>query len=639
MQISKLILYGVNGQMRIVHFELGRMNIITGDSKTGKSAIGDIIDYCLGSSKCSIPDGVIRETVAWFALIIDFDGEQVFVARKSPGALQQNSEIYSYDVIVDDRIPRNSDEIMSNISKDSFKKSLSSKAGIGEMQGISGALGSRTSFPISLRHAMYYCMQGQNEIASRSILFHHQDRDYATRDIRETLPYFLGAVPEDVALLADERRSLQRNLGVVLEKLENEDSTRDAGSEGAWGLIEEACSEGMISRGESGKNGAKLHELIQAIARWEPDSTNGLSDINLITLQKQLEELELELYEATTQRCELESSIELLSKFESCSEEKAARLESIGLLEALPYDPDRCPFCHEQLQERIPSFEKMTNSVRELDKELSSVRKNRSRLSGDLAQAVSVEEELRQRAVRVKEQIEGAYESVEALRGKRDRDFRKALIAGRATSWLKSHPIDHVDSTMLDHSKVLKKRIDEINEKIDEGIIQSKVGDALAAVSRDMTAWAKELDVEHSESNYRLDIGKGIPVIDLPEKTIDFSAIGSGGNWVGVHLVTLLSLHRLFIERKRPVPNFLFLDQPSQAFSGSREGEDVLAVAKIYKFLQERVLKEEGKLQIIVVDHARLDEDNFASSIVEEWRKEGPKLIPQDWIFSRFGDD
>ena len=79
MQISKLILYGVNGQMRIVHFELGRMNIITGDSKTGKSAIGDIIDYCLGSSKCSIPDGVIRETVAWFALIIDFEDRKSVV--------------------------------------------------------------------------------------------------------------------------------------------------------------------------------------------------------------------------------------------------------------------------------------------------------------------------------------------------------------------------------------------------------------------------------------------------------------------------------------------------------------------------------------------------------------------------------
>lgn len=633
MQISKVILYGVNGRMRIVPFELGRMNIITGDSKTGKSAIGDIIDYCLGSSKCSIPDGVIRERVAWFALVLDFDGEKVFVARKSPGALQQNSEIYSYDVIVDDHIPCSSDEIMPNISKDSFKRNLSSKVGIGEMKGISGVLGSGASFPISLRHAMYYCMQAQNEIASRSILFHHQDRDYATRDIRETLPYFLGAVPEDVTLLAAERRSLQRKLDGVLEKLENEDGTRDAWSEGGWGLIEEACSEGMILREEvEEKDDSKLHELVRAIAQWELDSSSGLSDINLASLQKQLEGLELELYEATTLRCELESNIELLSKFESCSEDKAARLEPIGLLEALPYDPDRCPFCHERLRERIPSFEKMANSVRELDKELSSVRKSRLRLSEDLSRARRVEEDLRQRAGRVKEQIEGAYESAEALREKRDRDFRKALIVGRATGWLKSHPIDHADSAMLDHLESLKERINKINEIIDEGVIQSKVGDALVAVSRDMTAWAKELDVEHSENNYRLDIGKAIPVIDLPGKTIEFSAIGSGGNWVGVHLVTLLALHRLFIERKRPVPNFLFLDQPSQAFSGSQESEDALAIAKIYKFLQERVLKEKGKLQIIVVDHARLDEENFASSTVEEWGKEGPKLIPLDWL-------
>ena len=40
---------------RRVKFEPDKINIITGASRTGKSAIIPIIDYCLGSGKCTIP--------------------------------------------------------------------------------------------------------------------------------------------------------------------------------------------------------------------------------------------------------------------------------------------------------------------------------------------------------------------------------------------------------------------------------------------------------------------------------------------------------------------------------------------------------------------------------------------------------
>ena len=48
MQIRELVLYGYNGRVRHLQFALGKVNIITGRSKSGKSAIGDIIDYCMG---------------------------------------------------------------------------------------------------------------------------------------------------------------------------------------------------------------------------------------------------------------------------------------------------------------------------------------------------------------------------------------------------------------------------------------------------------------------------------------------------------------------------------------------------------------------------------------------------------------
>lgn len=66
MQVLELVLYGYNQKVRHLPFKLGQVNIITGRSKSGKSAVGDIIDYCLGGNSCNIADGVVRENVAWY---------------------------------------------------------------------------------------------------------------------------------------------------------------------------------------------------------------------------------------------------------------------------------------------------------------------------------------------------------------------------------------------------------------------------------------------------------------------------------------------------------------------------------------------------------------------------------------------
>lgn len=77
MQIQELVLYGRNGKVRHLPFSLGTVNIITGKSKSGKSAVGDIIDYCMGGSSCNIADGVVRDTVDWYGLLLQFEDERV----------------------------------------------------------------------------------------------------------------------------------------------------------------------------------------------------------------------------------------------------------------------------------------------------------------------------------------------------------------------------------------------------------------------------------------------------------------------------------------------------------------------------------------------------------------------------------
>lgn len=71
-QLRAIAIYSHEGERREVRFALGCLNIVTGGSKTGKSALLDIVDYCWGrGDECTIPRGIIRQSVSWFAVLLD----------------------------------------------------------------------------------------------------------------------------------------------------------------------------------------------------------------------------------------------------------------------------------------------------------------------------------------------------------------------------------------------------------------------------------------------------------------------------------------------------------------------------------------------------------------------------------------
>lgn len=62
---DKIVLWSKNGECRSLDFKRNRVNVISGESHTGKSALLDIIDYCFLASSHKLPDSIINENVAW----------------------------------------------------------------------------------------------------------------------------------------------------------------------------------------------------------------------------------------------------------------------------------------------------------------------------------------------------------------------------------------------------------------------------------------------------------------------------------------------------------------------------------------------------------------------------------------------
>ena len=63
--IEKIILWLKNGKRREIKFLPNKVNVITGDSNTGKTAILEIIDYCFFASKSKISESMINENISY----------------------------------------------------------------------------------------------------------------------------------------------------------------------------------------------------------------------------------------------------------------------------------------------------------------------------------------------------------------------------------------------------------------------------------------------------------------------------------------------------------------------------------------------------------------------------------------------
>lgn len=128
MQIKSLVFYNKLGEKRLLPFKIGKVNIITGESKTGKTALIDIVNYCLGSDDCRISEGIIRDTVEWFGILIQLETEQVFIARQNPNRLNQSSTQYIYfsnsDVVSIPELSEISNNSDTGTLKDFFTKKM-----------------------------------------------------------------------------------------------------------------------------------------------------------------------------------------------------------------------------------------------------------------------------------------------------------------------------------------------------------------------------------------------------------------------------------------------------------------------------------------------------------------------------------
>lgn len=635
-RILEIVVYGHAGQRNSIRFNDSGLSIVTGASKTGKSSLIDIIEYCFGRETCNVSDGVIRQHVSWYGILLDRSDTKIFIARRNPRppktrdpdvylAMGHDAEVAAFQ------------DLSSNFTVDGIEKLLTTSVGIAE--NVTTVPDGQTRLPLkaNIKHALMFCLQDQDEIDSRKVLFHRQSEPFLPQTIKDVLPYFLGAIDEDrlrrKAELDNEKKELRHleKAAAEREQMANLSSARTDD------IFREAQSAGLLPEGAPPEHEVALATLrsISPIIRELPVPPDSAEPIAVLRRERTV--LRRNLAAVREQLRQARHVEDVAGGFVVEGDEQRARLATLGL--ATEHDATTCALCG-STNIAIPAVREMRSSLEELNQQLGQVRREVPRLQAAQAELTTRLGDIEQALKRNQGQIDDLFKRDDGFRSEQDSQIRLARTLGRITYFLETLPPPAAVAASSDELESARRRVQALEALLDPEDTADRLSSILNIIGDFMTRDSEKLDLEHSGSRLRLDIRQLGVVADTLDGPVPLQRMGSGENWVGYHVLAHLALHRWFRQKQRPVPAFLFFDQPSQAHyppEQDRDGdvavlpdEDREAVYKLFKLISDVGKELSPNFQVIIADHADLREPWFAGAVVARWRGRG--LVPQDWI-------
>ena len=645
MQIREIVLYGRNGKKRVLPLRLGKVNVITGQSHTGKSALIHIVSYCLGGETCHVPTGRILDTVAWFGLLLGIGEELIFVARENPFPDRSSTSTAVLQRAVSGSPAEAPSVADTNI--ETFEAELTRLLGISPNRHVPPQGSTRPPLAANIRHALFYCFQHQTEIAINQALFHRQQgqrTDFLIQAVADTLPYFLGAIKEDELALEERLAIARRHLRQLEAEQRQNQQTQGGGVNKARSLLQEAASVGILSDQALPNTMPALRALLEECLRWTPGQSTFVGSDRLGQLQDESNVLK----EERRRLAEVVRAARALSGetqgFADEAKIQAERLESIGLFDDIGIGHEACPTCSQHLPVPTPQAEAIRRSLNHLSQNLLGAERERPNLQEYIERT---NQQLTLVAERIGEKeaaVDALLNEQEAAQRVRDLNSRRAKVVGRVSLYLESIPPEEGTDDLTQRIGDAKRLMERLAAQLDPEEKGRRLNTILNRLSLKMSEWARFLKMEFQDYPVLLDIPAATLVVDKPPRPEPLYRIGSGENWVGYHLIAHLALHRHFRQNQRPVPGFLFLDQPTQVYFpperdpetggdvNALQDDDQQKVARMYQLIFTAVRELAPSFQIIVTDHADLrSSDDFQESVIERWRGDGIGLVPSDW--------
>lgn len=657
--IKKVILWpSINSlPIREIEFQLDSINVITGESGKGKSAIISIIDYCLASSSCLIPTGLIRESVSWFGIILKLGERQLLLARKSPGKGPISNDMFRLIEASDIIIP---DKLVSNCN---YRDVINLLNELGEISNLSlREDGDTENDPskerVSIRDLISFNFQPQHIIANSHALFYKADSFKNREKLKNVFAYALGIIDNDILEKKDELIQVRREIQKLEKIIENSRLAADMWVSEVRTYYYLAREFGLIQNAIENLDDVDVSFIINALRKvreyLNPEHTPFLEEGVTSKIANRINNLRTREIISASKIDELKQSLIAVeninkSKLDYTQEvtNQKRRLDAKNWFKNNINRATNCPFCNSKFSN--------TNDI----DNLIIVSEELSQISSKVSDSYKI---FSREISKIKTQLSNEEFDLNNIRKEQsrlvqeDQDYQKHRqtlnkvyeFIGRLDESLKIYDNALQGGEISDRLKKLHDQESELDAVVNSLAIKRKFKDTIEDVGKFIKYY--------SAGYFKAERSNADIVLDIENLTLQFSSIssknylweiGSGHNFMAYHISTVLAIHQfLHPNTFNKIPKFIIFDQPTQVYFPELKDDkalndnDIERVTQIFKAMSDFFLKVNKGVQIIVLEHVGENAWKNLSNVkqLKRWREgeEDSALIPSDWIKDDF---
>ncbi|QXP79209.1 MULTISPECIES: DUF3732 domain-containing protein [Winogradskyella] len=612
--IEKIILWLKNGKKRELEFEPNKVNVITGDSNTGKTAILDIIDYCYFSSKSTISESIINENVSWYGLKININDKKYTIGRKALFEGNVSSEYYFSST---GEIPITNPE--SNNTETNIRSLIETEFSIDKTVSFPIGYGSnniKVGSKISFRYFLMFNTISQDLITNSQQIFFDKQNDSRYRDALPRIFDIATGIEKIENILKKEKKvELEKKLAKLKRKEFEISKKSEYFQREQKALIKKAKEFSLINPDTLEKEAvSELNEVV-----------NGV----IIETGAGIERAKLEKERNIIKR-KIKNLKDFTNEYSIFKKNLTDVEDSLKPITFIQGETDKII--------KTDNFKSLISQLSTELNEIKEARKTKTPIDKQVLDEIS----------QLTTQLSSLEDKLESLPKENrifENDKKKYMFIGEVKAKINlysksdSSPSVSVEAEIKKLEEELESiTISDTNEKRDLTIkvIEEIIREYMITVDKAMGNYEGFLP-EFDYKNKSLKLRK-------PKSTI-YENVGSSSNHMFLHLFFSLAMQEVIFKNKSPyVAPFLVIDQPSRPYYGddgktrldknhSDNNKITQAFILLDKFIEER--KENGsEFQMIVFEHIskNLFEDMKNVHLVDSEFRNGNALIPKSMM-------
>lgn len=545
--VNKLILWINNSKRtRVLEFKRNKVNVITGESGTGKTAILDIFDYCFLSSDHNISESVINESVSWYGLDFNIKNKRYFLARRAPRGSKVSKNYYFSSV---GEVPSSP---AANIDESDLRQILEVEFGVdGSTKTPFGGRAIKAGSKLSFRYFFLFNTISEDIITNSTVFFDKQSKERYREALPRIFDLALGIDTVENILAREKRDRLEAELTRLERKRQALSSKKLTFVQEASDKAKQAAAYGLISEADLEDPVGALRVAVERGTEGGKPGWKGKYD------------------EISGQLLEINKKIRNAYRFShEYSQYKSSLSDADDSLRPIDFIVNN--------SDEVIKTEKFDELIGVLRDDLQQIKVTISKKSPvdiqirELLQGYFSEQE------RLKRLLDSLPQKPESLGSEREKwifvgEMKERLATVEGFGSITAEDSDGEIERL--RGQIENISIDDVVERRSLAIrtIENNAQSFLDSVSSALDNYAGYQSVfNYQEKRLQL----------RHPNSLSIERVGSSSNHMFLHLALFLALHELSLMTESPfIPQFLVIDQPSRPYYGD-EPEKTRALSK-----------------------------------------------------------